>query len=309
MLKRVSAFSPGHVTGLFYMQDTNEDPLYAGSLGAGFSLQKGVYTTIELKESESDCDIYVNDIQSAAPVSRKVIELFFKKIGEKPVPLNVIHTIETPQGAGFGTSGAGALSLSLALNRMYGEPMNFIDASKIAHIAEVCCRTGLGTVMGETIGGFKVLVKVGAPGIGETLSIPYTQDMYAVFVVFGPLSTKEYLSDPAIRAKIISAGQKYHGLIRQTPNIESFIRYSRAFTEATGINSPNVRASLDNFTSHEINASMLMFGEGTFSIVRRECLDNTVKIAEEFCRKYTNKPGLVFISKIAKRGAGIVSED
>jgi len=41
--------------------------------------------------------------------------------------------------------------LSLALNQLYGAGLSAIEAAQPAHIAEVECKTGLGTVMGEVV--------------------------------------------------------------------------------------------------------------------------------------------------------------
>ena len=309
MLRQVAAFSPGHLTGLFYMQDANKDPLLAGSLGAGFSILKGVTTTIEVKKSFDECSVTINDKPNDAPVSHLVRELFFKELGEKPIPIDIRHTIETPEGAGFGTSGGGALSLVLALNHLYGEPFNTIKAAQIAHVAEVRCKTGLGTVMGESFGGFRILTKAGAPGIGATISIPYDKDLYALCIMFGPLSTKSALSDPDIRARIMKAGEKYHSLLCKTPDIPSFLKYSRMFAEETALYSDKVRAALDTFTAKGINASMPMFGEGIFSILHKQELPDVIQVAQEFCAGYPEGSVEVMVSSIAKRGAGIVSED
>lgn len=309
MLTKVAAFSPGHLTGLFYMQDKNNDPLLAGSLGAGFSILKGVTTTIEVKKSFEDCDVTINDVKSDAPVSKLVRKMFFTELGEKPIPIDVKINIETPQGAGFGTSGGGALSLVLALNHLYGEPLNTINAAKIAHVAEVYCKTGLGTVMGESFGGFRILTKPGAPGIGTTISIPYDKDLYALCIMFGPLSTKSALSDPEIRARIMKAGEKYHSLLCKTPDIDSFLKYSRNFADETNLYSPKVKDALDTFTAKGINASMPMFGEGIFSILHKSELKEVIAVAQDFCAKYPAGSVDLFVSSIAKRGAGIVSED
>ena len=135
-MKRASAFSPGHVTGLFYMLDMEEDPLYCGSLGAGFSLKKGALTSVmHNSASESDLITINSREEREAPVSRKVIELFFNRAAIKPEGIRVVHNIETPQGSGFGSSGSGALSLAFALNRLYGDPLSAIEASRIAHTA------------------------------------------------------------------------------------------------------------------------------------------------------------------------------
>ncbi len=309
-MKRVTAFSPGHVTGLFYMKDLEPDPLYCGSLGAGFSIKKGTFTTVSKNKSLKSYSISINNIKDDAPVSRKIIELFFEKTGIAPEGLKIDHVIETPQGAGFGSSGSGALSLVFALNRLYGDPLSALQASQAAHCAEVMCKTGLGTVMGETLGGIKILIKPGAPGIGATISIPYSEGLYAMFAVYGPLSTKEALSDPLLRQKITESGKKYHSLIKKTPDFESFIKYSREFAESTGMIPPSVRAVLDGFDKNGINSSMLMFGEGTFSIVQKNDIEKIRKIAEQNIAEIkSEKKPVLFFSNIARGGVNIASED
>ena len=43
-----SAFCPAHITGFFKAELEGKDPNHLGSLGAGFSIQKGVKTTVIL---------------------------------------------------------------------------------------------------------------------------------------------------------------------------------------------------------------------------------------------------------------------
>ena len=309
-MKRVTAFSPGHVTGLFYMKDMEPDPLYCGSLGSGFSIKKGASTTVSKSKTSKDHLITINSIKTEAPVTRKIAELFFEKTGITPEYLKIEHKIETPQGSGFGSSGSGALSFVFALNRLYCDPISALQASQIAHCAEVICKTGLGTVMGETMGGMKILIKPGAPGIGVTTSIPYPEGLYAMFVVFGPLSTKEALSNPLLREKITISGKKYHSLIKKEPSFENFLKYSREFAESTEMIPQSVRAVIDGFDKKGINSSMLMFGEGTFSIFPKSDTERVKKIAEKIISetKSIRKPFL-FFSNIARGGVSIVSED
>ncbi len=310
-MNKVIAFSPGHVTGLFYMKDLADDPLHRGSLGSGFSLKKGAFTTVSFGKNISETVVTINNQRNSdAPVSRKVVELFYKWTDIPCEPVSIDHYIETPQGAGFGSSGSGALSLVFALNRLFNDPLSSIKASQIAHVAEVLCRTGLGTVMGETMGGFKVLVEPGAPGIGKTISIQYPKGLYAVFIVFGPYSTSQALSDPAVRESIMKSGEKYHTLIRQAPEFSRFMEYSRKFAESTGIIPDSVRMILDELDLRGIQSSMLMFGEGTFSVIDKDELERMHKIYTEIIRKIDSdiKPQL-FYSNIAKGGVRIVSED
>ena len=310
-MNKVIAFSPGHVTGLFYMKDLAEDPLYRGSLGSGFSLKKGAFTNVSFNDNITETVVSINGNRNTeAPVSRKVVELFYEWADLPYRPVEIKHYIETPQGAGFGSSGSGALSLVYALNRLYNDPLSAIKISQIAHVAEVLCRTGLGTVMGETLGGFKVLVEPGAPGIGKTISVKYPKGIYAAFIVFGPYSTSKALSDPEIRACVMKSGEKYHSLIKETPEFSSFMKYSRAFAESTGIIPESVRMLLDELDRKGIKSSMLMFGEGTFSIIDKDELGKMEKIYKEIIRKIDSdvKPQL-FFSNIAKGGVRIVSED
>ncbi|MCL2705820.1 MAG: GHMP kinase [Spirochaetaceae bacterium] len=309
-MKRVTAFSPGHVTGLFYMKDLEPDPLYCGSLGSGFSLVKGTSTTVNKNKTSKDHIITINSLKKEAPVSRKIVELFFEKTEITPECLKIEHEIETPQGSGFGSSGAGALSLVFALNRLYSDPLSALQASQVAHCAEVICKTGLGTVMGETLGGIKILIKPGAPGIGETISIPYPEGLCAMFAVYGPLSTREALSDPLLREKITISGKKYHSLIKKEPGFENFIKYSREFAESTGMIPQSVRTVIDGFDKKGVNSSMLMFGEGTFTIVPETDIEKVKKIAEKIISEIkSNRKPLLFFSNIARGGVNIVSED
>ena len=310
IMKRVTAFSPGHVTGLFYMKDLEPDPLYCGSLGSGFSIIKGTSTAVSKNKSSKDHLITINTLKKEAPVSRKIIELFFEKTEITPEFLKIEHEIETPQGAGFGSSGAGALSLVFALNRLYGDPLSALQASQVAHCAEVICKTGLGTVMGETLGGIKILIKPGAPGIGETISIPYPDGLYVMFAVYGPLSTSEALSNPELREKITISGKKYHSLIKKEPSFENFIKYSREFAETTEMIPQSVRTVMDGFDKKGINNSMLMFGEGTFSIVPKTDIEKIKKSAEKIISEIkTDRKPFLFYSNIARGGVNIVSED
>lgn len=232
----------------------------------------------------------------AAPVSRKVVELFYKWADLPYKAVDIRHYIETPQGSGFGSSGSGALSLVFALNRLYNDPLSAIKVSQIAHTAEVICKTGLGTVMGETMGGFKVLVEPGAPGIGKTISIKYPKGLYAAFIVFGEYSTSEALSDPETRASVMKSGEKYHSLIKECPEFDKFMEYSRAFAESTGIIPESVRMLLDELDLQNIKSSMLMFGEGTFSIINKDELDKMKRIYIQIIEKINseNKPQLFF---------------
>jgi pantoate kinase len=63
------AFSPGHITGFVVMKpaatNNNKDNLYVGSKGAGFSIDRGITTTVEIYDHESvNYQISINDIRN-----------------------------------------------------------------------------------------------------------------------------------------------------------------------------------------------------------------------------------------------------
>ena len=50
---KARAFCPAHITGFFKAELDEKDPNRLGSLGAGFSIQKGVKTTVILSSRNS----------------------------------------------------------------------------------------------------------------------------------------------------------------------------------------------------------------------------------------------------------------
>src|SRR5918995_4447714 len=115
------AFSPGHITGFFEAPHdiSSFDFLCKGSKGAGFSIDRGVSTTVSLYESTKPnyYQISINGTKSrSAEVSKWVIEEYLKHTN-RPYFISVHHDVEIPIGFGLGSSGAAALSLSYALNQ------------------------------------------------------------------------------------------------------------------------------------------------------------------------------------------------
>ena len=276
----IAAYAPGHVTGIFFIDDLDSDPLKRGSLGAGFSIDPGATTRIEAPRggsadsSHSEYSkrggfpqFYLNGAAAELDVSSTVCSHFIDSAPTLP-ERNIIvsHKIDLPQGSGFGTSGAGALSLALALNQWYGAPFSNAEAAQFAHRAEVECRTGLGTVIGEYYGGFEIRTKTGAPGYGEISHIPYQEDLRAVFAVRGPSSTSKALASAEVRDKVNLNGKTALEGLQRDPSVQNFLRYSRQFAEGTGLITPWVADILEVLDAHRIIGSMLMFGEGVFTL-------------------------------------------
>src|SRR5207245_4387661 len=107
----------------------------------------------------------------------------------------ISHQSAVQSGLGYGTSGAGALGLSLALNEAMGLSLSLPEAAQLAHLCEVECQTGLGTVTSVFSGGLSVRTEPGAPEIGQVKKILLPSSISIVSASFGPISTQRVLSD------------------------------------------------------------------------------------------------------------------
>lgn len=278
---QASAYSPSHITGFFEILDTSHEETERGSLGAGVSLSKGVRTEVSLRKSKrSHIRVMINGVQtSGAMVSASVTRRYLNAIDEK-LFIDINHQFAVPVGSGFGTSGAGALSLSLALNEVLELGLSRVEASQIAHAAEIESRTGLGTVIAETYGGVEVRLKPGAPGVGRILEIPFDRGMEVIVVTFGPLSTTHVLSTPWMRTRINGHAHELLWDLVDNPSTSKLMQLSREFSEGIELATLRVKNLLSLFDSLRIPASMLMIGEGVFSILPRSEARKTIAALE-----------------------------
>lgn len=186
------AYSPSHITG-FYSEVKDESILNRGSLGAGISIHKGVRSSVELYDSESNNFIIVINgvISKDAIVSKFVINEFLKRTNRNYF-IKVSHEVNLPIGYGIGTSGSAALSLAFALNDALSLGLSDTESAQIAHKAEIQCKTGLGTVLSEFHGGLCIRIKGGAPGIGKTNVIRINNSKVAIFC-FSPMFTQYFI--------------------------------------------------------------------------------------------------------------------
>lgn len=283
-MNTIAAYTPGHITGIFHIDDLAEDPLHRGSLGAGFCIDLGVTTRITVLEGDPGEIVFSvgGHPSEDLHVSMTLYRHFIESLPDLPAQrLHIDHIIKPPRGSGFGTSGAGALSLAYALNSCFGRPMSDEEAAGLAHITEIECRTGLGTVIGEFYGGVEVRTKPGAPGIGRVITIPHEPDTCAVFAVHGPHSTSSALSDEKIRENVNRAGRAAMAALGKNPSLANFLELSHQFALETGLCTPWVLKLLQILKKKGIVGSMLMFGEAVFTLVNKDRVMEVKKIFRE----------------------------
>lgn len=293
MKKEATAFAPAHITGFFEICDSSKNPLLKGSRGAGISLSKGVLTKVHLTPGRGVV-IRINGKHSRAEVSRAVLR-HFHWAGR----LEVDHQVQVPMGSGFGTSGAGALSLALAMNSILGNKLTNVKAAQIAHLAELECHTGLGTVIGEFVGGFEARTKAGAPGIGKLVKLPISKNTEIACLWFGPVSKPIALSSDNFRKAVNTAGR---GRVRKLlMNPALFMELSRKFAESLpGLITPRMRRVLDECGRENIRCSAMMIGHALFALVRNT---GEKQILLGIFRKHKGRAGKIVLAKIDLGGA------
>lgn len=298
-----SAFSPSHITGFFEIIDEQSNPLLKGSRGAGICLSKGVKTYVKIKESSNPAlKVSLNGrTLESTKLTRYVVNSFLPK-NDRNYSFFVDYDVKVSIGSGLGSSGACALSLSLALNEALGMGLSKVETASIAHKAEIKCKTGLGTVIAETYGGFEARVKAGAPGIGEIMQIPIGNDYSVACLSLGPISTKAMLSDEILRNRVNEAGKGLVDHFIAEPSPENFMIFSREFSDSLNIYTNRMKKVLNELDDHGFKCSMAMIGETIFSLTKAKEAEELVKI---FHKKARSKDQVILCS-IDKEGARIL---
>ena len=255
--KTAQAFVPSHITG-FFAAHRQEEPRLAGSVGCGLCLSLGATTTIESAPEIHDTEIFLNGALSEAPVSRYVVERLAK------APVLVKTDLQMPLGAGFGASGAGALGCAYALNSCFHLGLTANEAAAVAHEAEVTFRTGLGDVIAQNAGGLVVRLQPGAPGTGRIDRIP-VPPLPISYVVHGPLSTKEVLSDEKAMTTVNAAGRAALKELLKRPTFTNFLQLSRRFTAQSGLASDWALEAIEAVEATGGMAGMIMLGDAVFA--------------------------------------------
>jgi pantoate kinase len=305
----VEAFSPGGISSFFQVCNTGTDgkPLNdlerVGARGGGFVINKGVHTRVEVEEAKTGLiDVFINGkLASDAETSRTVAESVLA-ITPKKHKVTVKHRIEIPIGAGFGSSAGGALGTALALSDALGLKLTYNQLGRIAHVAEIKCKTGLGTVGPIMLGGCILTVEPGGPGIGVIDRIPLTSGYSIITGTFGPTATKQILSSPEKRTEVNHWGKKTLDLILEDPSLENFLSRCMQFAESTGFLTERTK-NLYKLAKRAgaIGAAQNMVGEAVHAVAFDE---NAETIVEAFKQVLPNQR--VLKSKIDFQGARLI---
>ena len=296
---RGEAFCPAHVTGFFTAElDNKSSPELIGSLGAGFSMQEGVTTTVKarkkIKDDDSNFQLNITGYKSDnTQVSEFMIKKFLNMVN-KEYFIDVFHQIPIPVGYGLGCSGAVALSLGIALNQALGTKLSKKQVGQIAHNAEIKCKTGLGDVLASYHGGFEIRTKGGAPGIGtvQKLKINFSD---VIIICFSPVSTKQFLNERL--DSINGLGGKMVRELLYSKDCNEFQDMSIKFAKYVKVITPRMNDVINELNENGIKCGVALFGETIFSLIPSKMENKVMKILKKY------KDGIIIRSKIDNVGA------
>ena len=310
MKTTAKAFSPAGISSFFEICDTTNDgtpitdPEQIGSRGGGFGLEKGVLTEVSTKKAKANSiRVFLNG--QLAPEAETTKTIIQKLLGQAEGTYDVVvrHQIEVPIGAGFGTSAGGALTAGLALKDALDLPLTYNQIGRVAHVAEIQCKTGLGTVGPLMISGCILTVEPGAPGRSIIDRVPLSPDYVVVAGVFGSTPTRQVLSSAEKRREINRYGRKTLEAILDEPRLENFLTCCWDFAEQAGFVTDRVKqlAKLAK-NAGAVGAAQNMVGEAVHAVTFEE---NALGVAEAF-KKVLPKENIL-VSKLDFQGARLVS--
>lgn len=304
------AFSPAGISSFFEICDQTPDgrPMRdlerVGARGGGFGLKKGVFTEVNVAESRAkNIKIFINGRHAPeAETTQTVVDMLLERV-DKQYGVEVKHTVEVPIGAGFGASAGGAVGTALALCKALNLNLTYREIGRIAHLAEVKCKTGLGTVSGIMLGGCVLVLEPGAPDNGAVDRIPIQPDYHIVAGVFQPRLTSEFLRSTKKRSIINKIGRKTLERILAEPSLDNFMRSCREFAEETRLATNRVRKLM---TAAEeagaVGAAQNMLGEAVHALVERDKVKNVIAAFQRVL-----PPDKIVVAEVSLQGAQLVT--
>lgn len=292
-----AAFAASHITG-FFVPSRGDGPDATGSRGAGVNLGLGVISRVVARRGSGEV-CWGDGSAEERRVTERVVALFADC--RHGWDLTLFQEQPFPSGYGLGSSGAGALSMALALNAALGFPLAPAEAARRAHRAELDCRTGLGTVLAQTVGGLEVRLQPGAPGVGQVRTLPSERPLWAQVAVWAPLETSALLSQPGLWDRLAQEGERALESLTAQPGWERLMRLSRAFALDSDLASAEVLRCGHQLDEAGRFWSMPLFGQGVFWLTEGPDRALLHRISQDEPR-----PVFTWAGQLASQGARVV---
>jgi pantoate kinase len=256
MLKSAS-YCPASIS-LIFKACPSRDLLKTGSVGVGFTVDKGV--TAETEKAK-ETEIIFNGQKINFPTVASITDAL------SPHPVKVRITSDLPLGFGFGISAASSLSAAWSLNHFLGLKKTNEELARIAHIAEIKNKTGLGSVGTQITGGFLVKTK---PGLHFKATVLPLTGLKIYATVIERLTTPTVLSDRKKLSKINKIAQKaIKNILASSFTLEEIFDISYRFAcDSLLVNHPITSSLIKQIRAKGNHATMTMLGQVVLSTVK-----------------------------------------
>jgi len=224
-------------------------PRNSGSLGVGFTIDKGVRVELINK------GFLFNGREVEIPTLMHVVDSLGYDGGVKVES-------DLPLGCGFGLSGAIALATALEINEKLELNRSLFQIADLAHEAEVLNRTGLGDVTTQCHGGFVVRKVASCPS--RCLVDRYLWNVEVEFLIMGEIETDEILEGNL--KSLYEIGRESMKEFLRRPTMENLFRVSKDFSIKTGFADDEIIDVIEAVESRGGYASMMMIGRGVFAV-------------------------------------------
>ncbi|MHA1257848.1 MAG: GHMP family kinase ATP-binding protein [Promethearchaeota archaeon] len=293
--KKILVEVPHRISGFFEIVDEIngikiKELENIGSRGAGFCLSAVGKTEIDVEffknKEDFEIEIYINGerLDQKAETTYYIIE-YVKTYIKNPIRIKISHQFDLPVGCGFGASGSGALGTIFGLNYLLNLNLSYFERGRIAHIAEVINKTGLGTVCGQLGRGLCMLKEPGYPCVSERITIP--TGIKIICGTFGMIHTKSILKSESLSTNIKVAGKKALQKLMADKSINTFTKASIDFVKETNIlsilNLMNTKNLMEDLNKLDIiGASMNQLGRSVYAIGFEENVKEMIEVFETF---------------------------
>ena len=207
-----------HITLLFTIDDSSEDPVNQGSRGAGICLNDGVEAIAKGEDGSGELIVRFMHGKYDSGIYRDVLSELISEIteiGDFDWELDIRMSLPTSQG--FGMSASGAVASSMAIQRAIGIPHEECVRRSflVAHIVERKRSSGLGDTTALSSGGVERRITPGSPFSGRLLdSGPGVSQGWSVEIPIlicwkekTGIHTSSYIDSEEWRRKICRAGE------------------------------------------------------------------------------------------------------
>jgi len=288
----VSAWSPGHISGLF-CPIIGDEPKKTGSIGAGIAIEQGVTVTIATAPQTTIHSISRTNtgLMHEEWFENSILEDLLMRM-RIPTSLAIKTECALPLSSGFGLSAASLLALAYAVRAFFDLPLSDLECAGVAHEIEVLHRTGFGDVAGSMRGG---IVYRPVPGIAGGITgdlIYYSKEDRITTLVLGPLVSDSILTSNTTLSQIRRAFPS-----QRPKTVKEFFEISYLFASQSGLMSASVSSILHQAQKAGVFASMTMLGEGVFALGDE---------GYAFLCAHAPDPKGIFVCDIASSGPKIV---